>query len=92
MPTLYRRKVCVIMSVSSSHLGLSSLPQQKTHNGPAVDCCCNHVGSCGGPASVCVHFYDLAPSGRYGTMSYMSQAVVDLLREVHRPNDRCEIS
>ncbi|XP_063909483.1 probable phosphorylase b kinase regulatory subunit alpha isoform X2 [Zophobas morio] len=30
---------------------------------------------CGGAAYICQHFYDSAPSGCYGTMTYMSRAV-----------------
>ncbi|GJQ67280.1 hypothetical protein Trydic_g8181 [Trypoxylus dichotomus] len=31
---------------------------------------------CGGAAFICQHFYDSAPSGCYGTMTYMTRAVV----------------
>lgn len=65
---------------------------QKETDGPAVQCCCKNVGSCGGPAGICIHFYDSAPSGRYGTMSYFSQAIVDQLRGVFSPTDKCKIS
>lgn len=67
-------------------------PSQKQHGGPATECCLKHVGSCGGPAGVCVFFYDCAPSGRYGTMSYLAQAVADQLRGMHKPTDECKIS
>ena len=65
---------------------------QKIHGGPSRDCCCEHVGSCGGPAGFCVHFYDSAPSGRYGTMSYFAQAVADRLRGVKSPKDQCKVN
>lgn len=29
---------------------------------------------CGGAAGICLHFYDTAPSGRFGTMTYMCRA------------------
>ncbi|KAJ8870756.1 hypothetical protein PR048_027055 [Dryococelus australis] len=34
---------------------------------------------CGGAAYVCQHFYDSAPSGSYGTMSYVVRAVASQL-------------
>jgi phosphorylase kinase alpha/beta subunit len=34
---------------------------------------------CGGAAYICQHFYDSAPSGSYGTMTYLMRAVVSLL-------------
>ena len=75
------------------HMSLSSLSwPQRQHKGPAVECCCNHIGSCGGAAGICVHFYDSAPSGRYGTMSYISLAVTDRLRGAHSATDQCKIS
>ena len=51
--------------------------------GDATLCCCgpsseNEV-ECGGSAGICKHFYDSAPSGRYGTMTYFSQAVASRL-------------
>ena len=75
-----------------STLSPFSLSSQRQHNGPAVECCCEHIGSCGGPAGICVHFYDSAPSGRYGTMSYIGLAVADQLRGVHKPDDECKIN
>lgn len=68
------------------------LQDQKGYGGPSRDCCCEHVGSCGGPAGFCVHFYDSAPSGRYGTMSYFAQAVADRLRGVKNPKDQCKVN
>ncbi len=69
-----------------------TLPLQKQSEGPATKCCCVQKGSCGGPNNICVHFYDSAPSGRYGTMSYLAQAVADQLRAAHPPSDQCKIS
>ncbi|GFG34533.1 hypothetical protein Cfor_11892 [Coptotermes formosanus] len=34
---------------------------------------------CGGAAYICQHFYDSAPSGSYGTMTYITRAVASLL-------------
>jgi len=68
------------------------LLDQREYEGPATGCCCDHVGSCGGPAGICKYFYDSAPSGGYGTMSYIARAVADQLRGVHKPEDECKIS
>nr|XP_045617193.1 probable phosphorylase b kinase regulatory subunit alpha isoform X1 [Procambarus clarkii] len=63
------------------------LSDQKQQDGDATLCCARDkrepgVGgglSCGGAAYICLHFYDSAPSGSYGTMSYMIRAVVSTL-------------
>ena len=34
---------------------------------------------CGGTAGVCQNFYDTAPSGRYGSMSYLCKATAQML-------------
>ena len=34
---------------------------------------------CGGMAGICQNFYDMAPSGRYGTMSYLCKAALTVL-------------
>ena len=34
---------------------------------------------CGGAAYICQHFYDSAPSGSYGTMTYLIRAQATLL-------------
>ncbi|CAH0561386.1 unnamed protein product [Brassicogethes aeneus] len=58
------------------------LENQIKNNGDATLCCAKskdyREGNgllCGGAASVCQHFYDSAPSGAYGTMTYMTRAV-----------------
>ena len=38
-----------------------------------------HICSCGGAEGICLNFYDLAPSGRYGSMTYLCKAVAQLL-------------
>jgi phosphorylase kinase alpha/beta subunit len=58
-------------------------------NGDATLCCAKpkeqremtSSGSllCGGAAYICQHFYDSAPSGSYGTMTYITRAVASLL-------------
>ncbi len=57
-----------------------------------MNCCCIQQGSCGGPNNICVHFYDSAPSGHYGTMSYLAQAVANKLRDTQPNTDQCKIS
>ncbi|PAA91890.1 hypothetical protein BOX15_Mlig023206g1 [Macrostomum lignano] len=34
---------------------------------------------CGGACGVCLHFYDSAPSGRYGTLTYLARAMPDFV-------------
>lgn len=34
---------------------------------------------CGAVAGICKHFYDSAPSGRYGTITYMCRALAKIL-------------
>jgi len=34
---------------------------------------------CGGAANICQHFYDSAPSGCYGTMTYLVRSVAQTL-------------
>ncbi len=72
---------------------LYQLCPQKSSGGPALSCCVKDWGSCGGPAGICTHFYDSAPSGRYGTMSYLAQAVATQLRGLNRSSStECKIS
>ncbi|XP_066948048.1 probable phosphorylase b kinase regulatory subunit alpha isoform X12 [Macrobrachium rosenbergii] len=59
------------------------LQDQKQQDGDATTCCARDkrepgIGgglACGGSAYICQHFYDSAPSGSFGTMSYMVRAV-----------------
>ncbi|MPC18254.1 putative phosphorylase b kinase regulatory subunit alpha [Portunus trituberculatus] len=63
------------------------LSDQKQQDGDATTCCAREkrepgVGgglACGGAAYICQHFYDSAPSGSYGTMSYMIRAATATL-------------
>ena len=55
------------------------LYEQIKFNGDATLCCC--IGKrCLGARQICEHFYDLAPSGRYGSMNYLFKAITHLLR------------
>lgn len=48
---------------------------------------------CGGAAYVCQHFYDSAPSGSYGTMTYLTRSMACLLDCLPREGDmECVIS
>lgn len=64
------------------------LDLQLVANGDATQCCCENrqvvTGKCGAAHNICVHFYDSAPSGRFGTMAYLSQAVLSRCRQAPR--------
>ncbi|KAI5641946.1 glycosyl hydrolases family 15 domain-containing protein [Phthorimaea operculella] len=65
------------------------LDDQMRINGDATLCCAKPgdegggggVRLCGGAAGVCQHLYDSAPSGSYGTMTYLARAVATLLAD-----------
>ncbi|XP_052737925.1 probable phosphorylase b kinase regulatory subunit alpha isoform X1 [Bicyclus anynana] len=65
------------------------LEDQMRCNGDATLCCaagaCGGALVCGGAAGVCQHLYDSAPSGSYGTMTYLARAVAGLLAD-HLPH------
>merc|ERR1712059_117279 len=53
------------------------LADQATQEGDATLCCLKSPQQpevCGGVRGVCGHFYDSAPSGTFGTMSYLVRA------------------
>ena len=62
------------------------LADQVAGNGDGTMCCAvagrgatggqplHDAARCGGAAGICLHFYDSAPSGRYGTMTYLTRA------------------
>ncbi|KAF7991456.1 hypothetical protein HCN44_008768 [Aphidius gifuensis] len=48
---------------------------------------------CGGAAYICQHFYDSAPSGTYGTMTYITRSIASLLNFFPKDGDiECSIS
>ncbi|KAJ7372040.1 Phosphorylase b kinase regulatory subunit alpha [Desmophyllum pertusum] len=54
------------------------LKDQINIKGDSTMCCARAVQekiSCGGAAGICRYFYDTAPSGRFGTMTYFSRVV-----------------
>ncbi|KAG7305238.1 hypothetical protein JYU34_009277 [Plutella xylostella] len=61
------------------------LDDQMKCNGDATLCCAKPAPDtttllCGGAAGVCQHLYDSAPSGSYGTMTYLARATARLLQ------------
>ncbi|XP_074109095.1 putative phosphorylase b kinase regulatory subunit alpha isoform X2 [Cotesia typhae] len=48
---------------------------------------------CGGAAYICQHFYDSAPSGSFGTMTYITRAIASFLNFLPKEGDlECSIS
>lgn len=47
---------------------------------------------CNGTSGICQHFYDSAPSGCYGTLSYITRAVAQTLDCLVKPEVDCNIS
>ncbi|KAJ4450782.1 hypothetical protein ANN_02212, partial [Periplaneta americana] len=79
------------------------LEDQMKVNGDATLCCAKPKEQremtssggllCGGAAYICQHFYDSAPSGSYGTMTYITRAVASLLDCLPRDGEMdCSIS
>ena len=58
---------------------------QRELDGDVTLCCAAGTGrlsvplKCGGAAGICQNLYDSAPSGQYGTMSYLCRSVVQCL-------------
>lgn len=55
------------------------LDEQRKNNGNSIRCCANkqldtNTVPCGGAADICQCFYDSAPSGTYGTMTYLMRS------------------
>ncbi|XP_037937638.1 probable phosphorylase b kinase regulatory subunit alpha isoform X3 [Teleopsis dalmanni] len=79
------------------------LEDQRKVQGDATLCCAKSNGKdhqaasgmllCGGAAYICQHLYDSAPSGSYGTMTYMARAVALVLDCVPKHGEMdCTIS
>lgn len=79
------------------------LEDQMAINGDATLCCAKPkeqremtaMGTllCGGAAYICQHFYDTAPSGSYGTMTYITRAIALTLDCLPKDGDlECSIS
>jgi len=81
------------------------LRQQRSEGGDAMLCCANFAdheyyqrveqnqGSpCSASNNICRYFYDSAPSGAYGTMTYFAQAILGMLYgEFKDSPDKCRI-
>ncbi|XP_076645231.1 putative phosphorylase b kinase regulatory subunit alpha isoform X1 [Halictus rubicundus] len=79
------------------------LDDQMKIDGDATLCCAkpkdqretNALGNllCGGAAYVCQHFYDSAPSGSFGTMTYITRAIASSLNCLPKDGEfECSIS
>lgn len=68
--------------------------QQKNINGDATICCAaaTNENPCGGAAGICQHFYDSAPSGCYGTMTYLIRSVATTMDCLPKHELDCTIS
>ncbi|XP_020618815.1 phosphorylase b kinase regulatory subunit alpha, liver isoform-like [Orbicella faveolata] len=66
------------------------LKDQMNIKGDSTTCCArpaNEKISCGGAAGICRYFYDTAPSGRFGTMTYFSRVVAKRVSHLPHQND-----
>ena len=61
------------------------LQDQSKSNGDATLCCASGK-RCPGARKICEHFYDLAPSGRYGSMNYLFKAITQLFKINENPD------
>ncbi|XP_035917993.1 probable phosphorylase b kinase regulatory subunit alpha isoform X2 [Anopheles stephensi] len=78
------------------------LEDQRKSHGDAMLCCAKNKDIretttaglllCGGAAYICQHLYDSAPSGSYGTMTYMARAVASVLELPKHGDMDCTIS
>ena len=67
---------------TANHIFLSD-PDTELH-------CCppeGGTGQCGGENGLCLHFYDSAPTGPFGTFSYLVRAVCDQLNTIPDTGD-----
>jgi len=63
------------------------LLDQGSNGGGATQCCLNHDKSVGCEGGMCLLFYDSAPSGPYGTMSYLVRAVCSIIDTIPEDGD-----
>ncbi|XP_058835345.1 probable phosphorylase b kinase regulatory subunit alpha isoform X1 [Topomyia yanbarensis] len=79
------------------------LEDQRQVHGDAMLCCAKNKDIretttsgmllCGGAAYICQHLYDSAPSGTFGTMTYIARAVASVLEALPKHGDMdCTIS
>eukprot|EP00795_Rhopilema_esculentum_P000411 gene411-10079_t len=69
------------------------LEHQKECQGDASLCCAKDgfYPVCGATNQICRHFYDSAPSGSYGTMTYFAQAILKR-HNFGDPKEICKVS
>ncbi|XP_033631487.1 probable phosphorylase b kinase regulatory subunit alpha isoform X1 [Asterias rubens] len=75
------------------------LKDQLDIKGDATLCCAKDkdhlpppgILECGGVAGICSHFYDSAPSGRFGTMAYLAKATANKLNFSHNMDENAEV-
>ncbi|EEC02934.1 phosphorylase B kinase alpha, kpb1, putative, partial [Ixodes scapularis] len=73
------------------------LEDQKRCKGDSTLCCANDGNTpsktnCNKVANICEHFYDSAPSGCYGTMTYLIKAVAQNVEDLPNTSLDCTIS
>eukprot|EP00112_Aurelia_sp_Birch-Aquarium-sp1_P009484 Seg208.3_Seg208.2_Seg208.5 transcript_id=Seg208.3_Seg208.2_Seg208.5/GoldUCD/mRNA.D3Y31 product="Phosphorylase b kinase regulatory subunit alpha liver isoform" protein_id=Seg208.3_Seg208.2_Seg208.5/GoldUCD/D3Y31 len=69
------------------------LEHQKQCSGDASTCCAKSDSvspRCGATNQICRHFYDSAPSGSYGTMTFFAQAILKKIN-LGDPGEICKI-
>ncbi|CAK9304381.1 unnamed protein product [Gordionus sp. m RMFG-2023] len=70
------------------------LNDQKKVDGDATLCCAGSKPlSCGGVEGICQIFYDSAPSGKYGTISYMCRSLAGIIKiELLDEKSQCHVN
>jgi phosphorylase kinase alpha/beta subunit len=77
-PRFYLNEIIIIDSIVERANELF-LKEQLKYNGDATLCCASGK-RCTGARNICEHFYDLAPSGRYGSMNYLFKSIIQLFK------------
>ncbi|XP_065667244.1 probable phosphorylase b kinase regulatory subunit alpha isoform X3 [Hydra vulgaris] len=75
------------------------LEKQKNENGDATLCCVaknrptTNASACGASNQICRYFYDSAPSGEYGTLTYLAQASFQMFyKHMQESNEFCKVT
>jgi phosphorylase kinase alpha/beta subunit len=82
----------IVVDTLVHHANEIFIKEQRDLDGDVTLCCGSTTGrpswplKCAGAAGICQNFYDSAPSGRYGTMSYMCRSVVQCLHMPTAPD------
>lgn len=83
-PKFYVNEIIVVDSIVEIANKIF-LEDQMNVSGDATLCCASGK-KCNGACNICEVFYDLAPSGRYGSMNYIFRALSKFLRIQDNPN------